>query len=160
MDSLIKDVLFQKLRGKHWKIGADLGCGFGDAGPLFKAHVDFLLGVERNIPSLFRSRMRRCYDLLVKGSLLDFKTSVSVIFLMDVIEHLPKKIGLTLLNKLNSEVFLSTALHWNPCYSFYILWSPHRSLWTVRELEQNGFEVEVLTSPRRQMFDTIFAHRL
>lgn len=163
MDTLIKSHLSSFLQDHHWRRGFDLGCGFGDAGRVLKQGVDFLYGIDLNRLCLFLSQNRNDYDELFRGNILNCVQHVEktdVIFLMDVLEHLPKHVGLRLLQKIESDLILTTPLLWNLGYSLFLIWSKHRSLWTTSELNRLGFEITVLSSPKKRMFDTIFAFRL
>eukprot|EP00995_Heteronema_vittatum_P008783 NODE_402_length_1406_cov_320.093589_g296_i0.p1 GENE.NODE_402_length_1406_cov_320.093589_g296_i0~~NODE_402_length_1406_cov_320.093589_g296_i0.p1 ORF type:complete len:319 (-),score=102.66 NODE_402_length_1406_cov_320.093589_g296_i0:49-1005(-) len=53
----------------RWRRCADLGCGTGLAGVLFRPYVDFLLGVDLSGKMVDEARRKACYDELVVGLL-------------------------------------------------------------------------------------------
>jgi len=127
------------LKGRSFSYGLDLGCAEGLAGPLLKRHVRFLEGVDHNLGRLRLAEARGVYDRLVCCELQHYQIpgGVDSAFLFDVIEHMPKGDGYTLLSKLGHVPFvmLTTPERWHK----YAFRNHHLSHWTQTELQGLGF---------------------
>jgi SAM-dependent methyltransferase len=142
----------------HYKYGLDLGCGRGEYGPILKKHVDWLVGVDKKVDRLSLA-IRNGYDAVIRVDALEFPTNeYDVVFLFDVIEHLPKHVGYDLLNRIRGKaVYLTT-----PSTFFPLAWDGHVSIWTVEELSSLGFETYLvrITGPKKLAYgDKILAFR-
>jgi predicted TPR repeat methyltransferase len=56
----------------HWQRCADLGCGTGLAGVLYRAHTQFLAGVDLSPGMIREAQKKKCYDKLVVAGLKPF----------------------------------------------------------------------------------------
>jgi hypothetical protein len=142
----IKKILAQTLQGIHFKTAVDLGCGEGYYSDAIKPHVDYLIGVDHNLPRLSVAKRFGHYDLLIHMDMRDYTPTAEVeaAFLLDSIEHIDKTSGIQLLHKLlNSNItfiFLTT-LTFSPGLG---LRNHHQSLWTIEELQTLGFQWKII----------------
>jgi len=128
-----------EMYGRRFRYGADLGCGTGNYGDLLKEYVDWLVGVDHNRERLSYA-IKNGYDEVVVADVREFQIppECDVVFMFDVIEHLPKQDGLMLLQRAlpGRSVFLTT-----PSKFFgFAMKNGHQSLWTVEELANLGFQ--------------------
>ena len=148
--------------GRRFRYGIDLGCGTGSYAPILREYVDWLVGVDHNAERLSYA-IRNGYDAVVLADIRDYELPVEcdVVFMFDVIEHLPKQDGLTLLRRVlpGRTVFLTT-----PSKFFgFAAKNGHQSLWTVEELESLGFnEIYLFPIGFKTLFygEKIFAVKL
>jgi predicted TPR repeat methyltransferase len=149
MNPKIKKILAQTLEGKHFKVAVDLGCGEGYYSDAIKPHVDYLIGVDHNLPRLSVAKRFGHYDLLIHMDMRDYTPTpeVEAAFLFDSIEHIDKTSGTQLLHKLlNSNItfiFITTPLTFARGAG---LRNHHQSLWTIEELESYGFQCQIITN--------------
>lgn len=138
MHSNTKQQLQNILSGKTFTLGVDLGCGSGDAGPILKQHIDYLIGVDSNRLLLTQAHI---YDELILQDIRMYvlPKNTEAVFLFDVIEHIPHNDGEQLLLALMGvrNAYLTTPKH------FFLDGAggvgPHQSLWTEEELKNYGF---------------------
>jgi len=146
----IKKILAETLKGKHLKVAVDLGCGEGYYSDTLKKHVDFLIGVDHNLPRLSVAKRFGFYDLLIHMDMKNYTPTpeTEAAFLFDSIEHIDKPSGTQLLQKLlNSNIkfiFLTTPLTFTRGLG---LRNHHQSLWTIEELELYGFQCQIIKNP-------------
>mmetsp|Transcript_3328 Transcript_3328/g.4964 ORF Transcript_3328/g.4964 Transcript_3328/m.4964 type:complete len:501 (+) Transcript_3328:101-1603(+) len=68
--SLVDEVIDETKRRCTWaKRGADLGCGSGCAGVVFRSCIEHLTGVDISPEMVDKARQRGCYDLLLVGDI-------------------------------------------------------------------------------------------
>jgi len=150
---VIAQLLKDKLKGKFWEIGADLGCGEGLYAPVFRQHVKYLIGVDVDEKSLRYAEKSGYYDELIHANLCLVAECpacafmikpAQVYFLIEVIEHLPRRCGENLLNFLRGKsVYLTTPakFHSNILGEiFYGKWHRHRSFWSIEDLRKFNFK--------------------
>lgn len=70
------EIMYAAMRGllpgeASWRI-ADLGCGTGLCGPLFRGSASHLTGVDLSGRMIEKARQRQVYDDLIVGDMLDF----------------------------------------------------------------------------------------
>jgi len=144
----------------HYRYGVDLGCGYGEYGFFLKRYVDYLIGVDKN-PARLSVAAVNGYDAVFEANILDFyiPDECDVVFLFDVIEHLPKDAGYELIRRIGSKtIYLTT-----PMKYFQVATNEHVSLWTVEELRSLGFEVNIIEiKGLRKMFygNKILAYKI
>ena len=131
--------------GRRFRYGVDLGCGYGNYAPVLKRYVGYLVGVDKSWLRLFFARLNG-YDRVVLSDVRAFEVprDCDVVFMFDVLEHLPKEDGLTLLDKWSGRTVVVTTPS-----KFYPLtfMDSHVSLWTVEELQRLGFQTYLFETP-------------
>lgn len=141
MNPETRRVVSKILEGRYFSKAVDLGCGEGYYGDLLKTHVDYLIGVDHNLPRLRVAKEFACYDEVTLSEIREYTLPVGVeaVFMLDSIEHLPKKDGFDLLLKLRNIPFvlISTPTVFTP----FAFRNDHQSLWTESEFIENGFNV-------------------
>lgn len=140
MHQSTKNMVSRLLRGKKFGACVDLGCGDGGAGEVLKPHCNVLVGVDRNIGRLSVAKNFGGYDTVVWMDVREYEIpdDVQAAFVFDLIEHLPKKDGFDLLLKLRKVPYV---LLTTPSKYFPLAADGHVTLWSRRELEENGFKV-------------------
>lgn len=141
----IKHFLSQFLseNGFQWSKGVDLGSGWGEAGPILKNHVDYLIGVDIN-EDWVKQAILRGYDelILADAKEYDLQNDVQVAFLFDVIEHLPWQCGEKLLDKINwvPNILITTPAKY---YKEAGKGLTHVSLWSEEDFQIRGYYTTV-----------------
>jgi len=149
------DLCFQfvdKMLRKYYNVGCDLGCGIGTWGPILKKHCSYLIGVDRNPYHLKESAKTGCYSKLVLKDIRFFQVPLQaeIVFMFDVIEHLPKQDGINLLHQLqNHDCIISTPSHFFP---ITIGWGPHVSLWTVDDFKNYDYDTYLINTGWKDLF--------
>lgn len=142
----VQSVVSKVLEGKHFRYSIDLGCGWGEAGPILRKHTSFLVGVDRN-PEYLKVAAERTspggspvYDRIIQYDLRYYPDiippKVDSVFLFDIIEHLKLLDGKILLTRLQNTPFLMLT---TPSKFFPIARDGHVTLWTEEELSKYGF---------------------
>ncbi|MEM1551583.1 MAG: class I SAM-dependent methyltransferase [Candidatus Bathyarchaeia archaeon] len=150
MNWRIKSILQTTLEGEHFNVCVDLGCGEGYYSETIKKHCKFLIGVDHNLPRLSVAERFGKYDMLVNADIREFPlpNETEAAFMLDVIEHIPKQDGTTLLQKLTTLpniklIFISTPL----TFTTRGFRNKHVSLWTTEDLQAHGFQTQIITNP-------------
>ena len=119
-----------------YSVAVDLGCGPGKLAPFIRDRVGHLIGVDQNLSQLKRALRAGLYDKLVQADIRDYEppAETQAIFMLEVIEHIPKEEGYALLDRLRTvpTVILSTPER-------FIRAGGHICAWTRHELEELGF---------------------
>lgn len=140
---IIKDLLGNRRFG----LVVDLGCGDGDLGKAIRANAEYLIGVDHNRFRLERAAGRNVYDELL---LVDFREylpppETEAIFMLQIIEHIPKEDGAALLSKLS---WIRTIVLTTPeKFQRLSLKNSHVSLWTEEDFRGLGFETILFSKP-------------
>jgi len=131
------------LSGKYFAYGVDLGCGTGKKGPTLKSHVRYLEGVDHHAYKL-ESAINRGYDYVVCADIRNYEIDdkTDIVFLFDVIEHIPHEDGEKLLRKLNNipHLILTTPSKFHPVGENH-----HVSLWTENELRNHQLNTKLFS---------------
>lgn len=135
VDHFTKEILAYELANTRFSLAVDLGCGFGDYADILKQHVEYLIGVDRSLERL-KVALANGYDEVVCDDINTFEVpwNTDIVFMFYIIEHIPLKDGLNLLNRLsNYSIILTTDTRSAP--------SPtnHHSLWSEQLLQSIGF---------------------
>jgi len=134
----------------------DLGCGMGLYGALVRQYID--MGVQPFKTKLhgvegfekYRNPTWSLYDEVFVGDIVEFRNSTKydLVFLNDVLEHLPKADGLAVITRVQSWLneggifIISTpAIHQEQGVAHGNEFEIHRCVWSAKELEQLGFEI-------------------
>lgn len=153
----------EALKGKHFNIAVDLGCGPGRFGEILKQHVNYLIGVDRHPGRISVAQKFSRYDEVILSDVLDYElpSETEAVFIFEFIEHLSKEDGCKLLNCISYVPFIiiSTPL------TFFIAgaMNHHLSLWTPEEFTDLGYKVEIIpydfpmSIPLLRRIDCIFA---
>jgi hypothetical protein len=144
------------LAGKWFWKAVDLGCGWGEYADVLRQHCAYLIGVDHNPLRLKIASESGLYDELHLADIrfYELPPDVDAVFILDVIEHLEKSEGLSLLQKLKGVPYIMVT---TPSKYFPI--SPsngHRSLWTREELENLGFKIQETYS--QEIFTSLYGH--
>jgi len=143
MDPAIKSLVAEVLKGKHFKLAVDLGCGEGYYGPFLKKYVDYLIGVDHNFGRVSVAVEFAGYD---EGYFMDIRDyvmpeGVEAVFLFDSLEHIPKADGLKLLQKIENTPFI---LITTPVkFHTFALRNMHLSLWTIDDFQKLGYKTTI-----------------
>lgn len=133
---------------------ADLGCGFGRWAHLIRSEVDkhghnaYIVGCDIHRPYLEETRKYNPYDDLVVCDVRNLpfrKKSFDVTIALEVIEHVTKQEGVTLLSNLENLtrdiVIVSTP------YGYYPqgkernnIYEIHRSAWHPEDFQEKGYK--------------------
>ncbi|MGQ9507619.1 MAG: class I SAM-dependent methyltransferase [Candidatus Bathycorpusculaceae bacterium] len=132
----------------------DVGCGFGEWGFLIRTRKSgwaFLIGIDVFHPYLEKVCRLKIYDELVqvKAPILPFKTeSVDISLACEILEHMPKKEGLKLIEELEritkQEIIISTPLNWPQDKIWDNPYEKHVAEWSVKDLTKRGYEVKIV----------------
>jgi len=140
MNPETKKMLIKILKDRHFNKCVDLGCGEGYYGDVLKAHCDYLIGVDHNLARLSVAKKYSGYNEVHFCDVRDYEipADTDAVFMLDLIEHLPKKDGFDLLLKVRNVPFV---LITTPTFfhTFTMFRNGHVSLWTEKELQENGF---------------------
>lgn len=124
----------------------DLGCGYNS--PIQHCNVSFSTGVELFEPYLQESRKKSIHKEYIKADVrkVEFKPkSFDVILCLEVLEHLTKKEGCELIEKMEKwakkEIIITTpnGYLYQDGYDNNLL-QEHKSGWSVDELKNLGFK--------------------
>jgi len=135
----------------------DIGCGYGRNAFLIREYcyehnlVPVIIGIDLDKSYLSRSKYHRVYDHLILANACNLPIkhdSIDIVILVEVLEHLPKKKALFLLQELDSilkvrGMSIITTPHGfqkspdNPIHGYNV----HRSAWYKRELINLGYTV-------------------
>jgi len=123
----------------------DVGPGYGKYGVLFREYckpTPVVVAVEAWEPYVKKHFLRGIYDKLIVADVRDLTDATinqcHVVYLGDVIEHMPKKDGQQLLDRIKGPVVINTPEHFfsNPKG---LPWTEeHVSHWTVKDFERTG----------------------
>lgn len=125
----------------------DLGCGCNS--PIQHCKVPFSVGVELFEPYFQESKKKNIHNEYINADIrkIGFKTkSFDAVMALDVLEHLTKEEGLSLIRKMEKwskkKIIISTpnGFIWQDGYDNNSL-QEHKSGWSVEELEKLGFKV-------------------
>ena len=125
----------------------DLGCGSNS--PLQYCEYSFSVGVEKFKPYLEESKRKNIHYKYINADItkIEFKPkSFDIILCSEVIEHLTKKNGIKLIEKMSiwarKKVIITTPNGFLPQYTFddNVLQN-HISGWDSNELEELGFKL-------------------
>ena len=142
MHLLMKRIIRKALRGCHFLCSVDLGCGNGDGGLLLKPHTDYLIGIDWNPMAIKKAEQKGVYDELHVCDLRSWQLNeVDSIFLFDVLEHLSKPDGHTLLNRFRSRFVMVSTPWWSLSVLLRWSWDGHQCIWTREELRRVGFAI-------------------
>ncbi|MDP1710237.1 MAG: class I SAM-dependent methyltransferase [bacterium] len=136
------------LRGK---VVLDVGCGRGLNGSIIRATRDWrgatIIGLDINKGCLEFCRYFNIYDKLVRADLpkLPFKDkSIDFLICTEVIEHLEKQDGITLLKEID-RVCKGRSIVSTPNLFFDTMpgkeEDKHKSVWSTRDFKTNGYKV-------------------
>lgn len=131
----------------------DVGCGDGSL--MLKINCDKkykVVGVDVHLPSLKKAKKTGVYKTLKQANLknLNFKAgSFDVVLASQVIEHISKKDGYKLLNKLEkiakNKIIVSTPKGYVPFDPFEVFdgnpFQRHKSGWSIDELKKIKYNV-------------------
>jgi len=140
-------VLYLKRELSNCNTVLDLGCGNNSL--LQYCNASFSLGVENFEPYLKENKKKRIHNQYIKADItkIDFKPkSFDAVIAIDVLEHLTKKEGYKLLEKMEKWakkkiiIFTPNGFVFQDGYDNNPL-QEHKSGWEVKELEELGFEV-------------------
>jgi SAM-dependent methyltransferase len=133
----------------------DLGCGYNS--PLQHYGTVFSVGVELFAPYLEESRKKAIHNEYIRADIreVDFKSkSFDVVMALDILEHLTKKEGYKLIQKMEiwarKKIILFTpnGYLWQDNYDNNPL-QEHLSGWNIDELRNRGFKVYGMNGWRR-----------
>jgi predicted TPR repeat methyltransferase len=68
----VSSVMDASARGTHFSTALDLGCGTGLCGAAFRAHADWLAGVDLSVAMIAQAAAKDLYDRLITGDLEAF----------------------------------------------------------------------------------------
>jgi hypothetical protein len=140
----------------------DVGIGFGHYGYLFRNYCDIfqgrytpeewqtrIVGVEA-FPQYIHDASRYVYDDIIArdiSEIVELLPTFDLIFCGDMIEHLPKDVGMRVLNELQNKsvkrfiVQVPLGMDWDQGEAFGNAYEIHRAVWTARDFE--GWELQV-----------------
>ena len=139
------DIVRRETRG--YVSALDLGCGYDSQISVCK--IPYTVGVEIFEPYLTESSKKGIHNLYIKKDILDLNLppkSFDVVVASEVLEHISKEEGLTLLSKMEEwakrKVILTTpnGYVWQDGYDSNP-YQEHKSGWTVDELRSKGYRV-------------------
>jgi len=140
------------LAGSQFRYTVDLGCGYGLMGRYLRDHTENLVGVDTDSESLKWLGKKRLYDKTIQADirLYEIPNVADSIFLVEVLEHLDRKDGEALLNKLREFPFVCvvTPTKFHDC--FLLAWftrnraQTHQSVWSEDDFEKLGYRVHNL----------------
>lgn len=125
----------------------DLGCGPNS--PIQYCNISFSVGVELFEPYLQESKKKHIHDKYINADIgkIEFKTkSFDAVIALDVLEHLTKEEGLSLIKKMEKWskkkiiIFTPNEYIWQDGYDNNQL-QEHKTGWRVKELQKLGFKV-------------------
>lgn len=128
----------EALKGKQFKYGIDLGCGFGEYVKILKSHCEYLVGVDRTLERVKLSGYNVYYDKLVIDDLRTYEipAEADAVFWFDGPEHLDQGDSLYLLGMIGARYcMISTPSKFYP-HAF----NGHVSLWSEKDFEKLGFK--------------------
>jgi predicted TPR repeat methyltransferase len=143
----IRDFVDAYLGDRMFRVAVDLGCGAGFYSRMLKKHSMKLIGIDLDLNSL---ESAAGYDIVYLADIRDFDKYVDdydAIFLFDVIEHLEKNDGLTLLKKaIDKKAFIAIATpskFSNSVQEIFTDFEPHKhkSVWAIKDLQSLGFKI-------------------
>ena len=144
----------------HWKKGVDLGVGRGEALPILREYVEYLIGVDYSEDEI---RFAKGYDELIIADIKEYNVpvDVDVVFLFDVIEHLYRQDGIKLLTRLQvipSVVITTPGRYFEEAGRG----QKHVSLWSINDFQKLGYNVEVFRARTVWFFtmSMILAYRI
>lgn len=141
MNPNTKKLAAKLLKGKHFNLCVDLGCGEGYNGDVLKKHCDYLIGVDHNPSRLSVAKKFSGYNEVHLEEVTDYEipAGTDAVFMFEIIEHIPKQAGFDLLLKLRHIPFimLTTPTKFQSSLSIR---NHHVSLWTEKELQEQGFK--------------------
>jgi hypothetical protein len=144
------------LAGKWFWKAVDLGCGWGEYADVLRQHCAYLIGVDHNPLRLKIASESGLYDELHLADIrfYELPPDVDAVFLLDVIEHLEKSEGLSLLQKLKDipYIMVTTPSKYFPLSSS----NGHKSQWTREELEKLGFKIQETYS--QEIFSPLYGY--
>lgn len=157
MNSATYKLLEKLLEGKWFGVCVDLGCGEGYYGPLLKKHCPLLIGVDHNLGRLSVAKKFAEYDQVFYMEVQDYTPppGTEAVFMIEVIEHLPKLDGQALLQRLSHIPF--TVITTPVEFHRFTLRNHHQSLWTENELQAYGFKTQTYTYAFPSLRKGIFA---
>jgi len=140
------------LEGFQFKYTVDLGCGYGLMGQYLQHHTLHLVGVDMDGESLEWARRKDLYDELFQADLKRFEITgqADSIFLIEVLEHLDRKEGEALLQKLQKFPFvcITTPTKFHVCSLLAEFMKntrqKHQSLWNEADFEKLGYTIHRL----------------
>jgi SAM-dependent methyltransferase len=135
---------------KEAKTMLDVGCGKSDPMKFINRNKSFYaIGIDIFRPYLKRSKSRRIHDdyILCDATKLPIKSkSIDIVLCTEVLEHLERTSGLSLLGKLASvakkQVVITSPIgdYEQSAYDGN-LYQEHKWIWTPHELEALGYKV-------------------
>jgi hypothetical protein len=135
---------------KDCKTIMDVGCG--ENSPIFLLEEQYqTVGIDGHKPSIDLSKKRKIHDTYIYGDIkklnsLVKRKSYDAVIALDVIEHLEKKDGYTLLDNMEraarKKVILVTPNGFIPQHYKNNNLQAHLSGWTVEDFEKKGYQVE------------------
>ena len=131
----------EALRGKQFNTCVDLGCGYGEVAPTLKKHCNHLIGVDTDTLRAVISGYDIIYDELIQTDARTYTlpSNCNQATLFDLIEHMPKKDGYRLIEKIGTRhIIITTPSKYHPGAL-----NGHMSLWSQQDLEQLGFKTEI-----------------
>lgn len=132
--------------GREFKFSVELGCGKGGFAQLLKKYTNYLIGIDINYKFLKEAKNHE-YDELIWDNILDYQIPVGAdsIFMFEVIEHLTKEEGLSLIMDVGDRfIMISTPS------KFFSAYGEHQSLWTEDEFINLNFYVWKLPVPYKR----------
>lgn len=132
---------FLQEQNLFWNKGVDLGCGWGDALPILRRYVTYLVGVDVEESFL---KQAKGYDELVLSDIrkYDVPYDATVIFLFDVIEHLPRRCAEILLAKISfvPNILITTPQkYYQSAGEKMRVKMTHLSSWTKEDFSTRGY---------------------
>lgn len=132
----------------------DLGCG--DLSALKYSSAKIKVGVDINSPSLNAAKKNKTHTKYILADIgkVKFKEkSFDAVILIGVLEHLPKKDGKIILNKMHKwarkKIIVSYPNGWTPQdASSKNLYQKHVSKWSVEDLIPLGYQVRGITGAK------------
>ena len=136
---------FLKYNGLHWTKGVDIGCGRGEALPIIRDYVTHITGVDKTY--INEMSFARGYDKLVIADVKEYEPDIDteIVFLFDLIEHLEKGDGFSLLNKLQRvpNIIITTPYRY---FEDAGRGQRHLSLWTIDDFYDYDREIFIARS--------------
>lgn len=144
-----------KMELKDYKSVLDLGCG-PDSPLQFCPNIEYKVGVEPHVPYLQQTKAKQIHQVYLEDKIEHLNIppkSYDAVVLIEVIEHLTKEEGLSVLEKAETwakhKVIITTpngyirqkALDENPLQE-------HLSGWTVKDFKDRGYKVKGLAGAK------------